>query len=163
MSEKTNLIGLTREELTEKLVAQGLEKFRAQQIWQWMYVKGATEFSQMTSIAKKQQQQLAEHFVIGRPGIAKELKSFDHTRKWLLEFKDGNKVEAVFIPEEDRGALCVSSQVGCTLSCSFCHTGTMKLVRNLRAEEILGQVLVARDGLNEWGKNRDDGSSPTSL
>ncbi len=147
MSEKTNLIGLTREELTEKLVAQGLEKFRAQQIWQWMYVKGATEFSQMTSIAKKQQQQLAEHFVIGRPGIAKELKSFDDTRKWLLEFKDGNKVEAVFIPEEDRGALCVSSQVGCTLSCSFCHTGTMKLVRNLRAEEILGQVLVARDGM----------------
>jgi 23S rRNA (adenine2503-C2)-methyltransferase len=159
MTAKTNIIGLTREELTSTLVAHGLEKFRANQIWQWVYVKGATEFSQMTSIAKKQQQQLAEHFVVGRPGIAEELKSFDHTRKWLLEFADGNKVEAVFIPEEDRGALCVSSQVGCTLSCSFCHTGTMKLVRNLRAEEILGQVLVARDGLNEWGINPEDRQS----
>src|SRR5689334_11827094 len=107
MSEKTNLIGLTREELIRKLTAIGMEKFRAQQIWQWMYVKGATEFSQMTSIAKKQQAILDEHFVVGRPGIAKELKSFDDTRKWLLEFDDGNKVEAVFIPEEDRGALCV--------------------------------------------------------
>ena len=128
MSEKTNLIGLTRDELTEKLVAVGLEKFRAKQIWHWMYVKGVTDFAQMSSIAKKQQSLLAEHFFIGRPNIAKDLKSFDHTRKWLLEFTDGNKVEAVFIPEEDRGALCVSSQVGCTLSCSFCHTGTMKLV-----------------------------------
>jgi 23S rRNA (adenine2503-C2)-methyltransferase len=157
MSEKINLIGLTRDEMTEKLVACGLEKFRAKQIWHWIYVKGATEFSAMTTIAKKQQEQLAEHFFVGRPKIAKDLKSFDHTRKWLLEFTDGNKIEAVFIPEEDRGALCVSSQVGCTLSCTFCHTGTMKLVRNLRAEEILGQVMVARDGLNEWGNQRDTG------
>lgn len=157
MTEKTHIIGLTREELTTKLKELGMEAFRAKQIWHWVYAKGVTDFGEMTTIAKKQQQQLAEHFTVHRPGIAKELKSFDETRKWLLEFKDGNKVETVFIPEEDRGALCVSSQVGCTLSCSFCHTGTMKLVRNLTAEEIIGQVLIARDGLNEWGKNRDEG------
>ncbi len=110
----------------------------------------------MTTIAKKQQALLAEHFIINRPSIAKDLTSFDGTRKWLLEFADGNKVETVFIPEDDRGALCVSSQVGCTLSCTFCHTGTMKLVRNLTAGEIIGQVLVARDGLGEWGKRRED-------
>ncbi|MFO0389179.1 MAG: 23S rRNA (adenine(2503)-C(2))-methyltransferase RlmN [Alphaproteobacteria bacterium] len=155
--EKIHLIGLARKELEGHLVANGLEKFRAGQIWQWMYVKGATEFSQMSSIAKKQQQQLSEIFTLARPGIAKNLTSFDGTRKWLLEFADKNKVEAVFIPEEDRGALCVSSQVGCTLSCSFCHTGTMKLVRNLTAGEIIAQVLVARDGLGEWGKKREDG------
>jgi 23S rRNA (adenine2503-C2)-methyltransferase len=154
---KTNLIGFTREELTEKLIAIGLEKFRAKQIWHWMYVKGATDFAQMTTIAKKQQALLAEHFTVDRPKIAKDLTSFDTTRKWLLEFDDGNKVETVFIPEEDRGALCVSSQVGCTLSCTFCHTGTMKLVRNLRAGEIIGQVMVARDGLMEWGDKREEG------
>jgi len=119
-------------------------------------VKGATDFAQMTSIAKNQHALLDEHFTLERPGIAKDLKSFDHTRKWLLEFPDGNKIETVFIPEEDRGALCVSSQVGCTLSCSFCHTGTMNLVRNLHAREIIGQVMVARDGLKEWNKKRED-------
>ena len=153
----TYIVGLTREELAEKIKEIGLERFRADQIWQWVYVKGATDFSQMTSIARKQQEILAEHFTLARPKIAKDLKSFDNTRKWLLEFNDGNKVESVFIPEEDRGALCVSSQVGCTLSCSFCHTGTMKLVRNLETREILEQVLNARDGLNEWGKARDNG------
>ncbi len=155
--EKTHLIGLTRKELEEKLVAQGIEKFRAGQIWQWMYVKGATEFAQMTSIAKKQQEQLAELFTLERPKVVKNLTSFDNTRKWLLEFDDKNRVETVFIPEEDRGALCVSSQVGCTLSCSFCHTGTMKLVRNLTAGEIIAQTLVARDTLGEWGAKRDTG------
>ncbi len=154
--QKTHLVGLTRQELIDKLVEHGLEKFRAAQIWQWMYVKGATEFSQMTSIAKKQQAQLAEIFTLERPKIAKDLTSFDATRKWLLEFPDANKVETVFIPEADRGALCVSSQVGCTLSCSFCHTGTMKLVRNLTAGEIIAQALVARDGLKEWNKRRED-------
>jgi 23S rRNA (adenine2503-C2)-methyltransferase len=148
--EKTHIIGLTREELAETLAGHGFEKFRAKQIWQWVYVKGATDFAQMSSIAKKDQQKLAELFSLARPGIAKDLTSFDSTRKWLLEFEDKNKVETVFIPEEDRGALCVSSQVGCTLSCSFCHTGTMPLVRNLTAREIIGQVLVARDGLGEW-------------
>lgn len=154
-NEKTHIIGLTREELTEKLAALGFEKFRAKQIWQWVYVKGATDFTQMTSINKAGQQKLAEHFSLERSGIDKDLTSFDGTRKWLLKFPDGNKVETVFIPEEDRGALCVSSQVGCTLSCSFCHTGTMKLVRNLTAGEIIGQVMIARDGLKEWDKPRD--------
>ncbi|MCE2926944.1 MAG: 23S rRNA (adenine(2503)-C(2))-methyltransferase RlmN [Rickettsiales bacterium] len=155
-SEKIHIIGLTREELTEKLAAHGFEPFRAKQIWQWVYVKGATDFAQMTSINKAGQAKLAEYFSIKRPGIAKDLTSFDSTRKWLLEFNDKNKIETVFIPEEDRGALCVSSQVGCTLSCSFCHTGTMKLVRNLTAAEIIGQVLIARDGLKEWNKKRED-------
>ncbi|MBI1237039.1 MAG: 23S rRNA (adenine(2503)-C(2))-methyltransferase RlmN [Alphaproteobacteria bacterium] len=157
MNNKINLIGLTREELAGLLVQNGFEKYRAGQIWQWMYVKGATDFAQMTSIAKPQQQRLSELFTLARPHIAKDLVSFDKTRKWLLEFPDKNRVETVFIPEEDRGALCVSSQVGCTLSCSFCHTGTMKLVRNLTAGEIIAQTLVARDGLGEWGKARDSG------
>ncbi|MFW0777791.1 MAG: 23S rRNA (adenine(2503)-C(2))-methyltransferase RlmN [Rickettsiales bacterium] len=156
MNDKTPIIGLTRDELTEQLTALGFEKFRAKQIWQWVYVKGATDFSQMTSINKKQQAQLAEHFTLARPGIDKDLTSFDGTRKWLLEFGDKNKIETVFIPEEDRGALCVSSQVGCTLSCTFCHTGTMNLVRNLHAREIIEQVLVARDGLGEWMKMPKD-------
>ncbi|MDE3016097.1 MAG: 23S rRNA (adenine(2503)-C(2))-methyltransferase RlmN [Pseudomonadota bacterium] len=153
---KIDIIGLTRQELTEALRAVGVEPFRAGQLWHWIYTKGATGFEQMTTIAKKQQALLAEHFTIGRPGIAKALVSFDGTRKWLLEFTDGNKVETVFIPEDDRGALCVSSQVGCTLSCTFCHTGTMRLVRNLTAGDIIGQMLIARDSLNEWGKKRED-------
>ncbi len=156
MTVKTPIIGLSRQELTEKLKDLGVEPFRAKQIWHWIYTKGATDFAQMTTIAKKQQALLAEHFTIDRPAIAKDLTSFDTTRKWLLEFPDGNKVETVFIPEDDRGALCVSSQVGCTLTCSFCHTGTQKLVRNLSAGDIVGQVLVARDGLGEWGKRRED-------
>lgn len=156
-TEKTHIIGLTREELTTKLQEVGLEAFRAKQIWQWVYVKGATDFAQMSSIAKKQQQILDDHFIIDRPKIDKDLLSFDGTRKWLLEFEDKNKVEAVFIPEEDRGALCVSSQVGCTLTCTFCHTGTQPLVRNLRARDIIGQVMVARDGLGEWGDKRING------
>jgi 23S rRNA (adenine2503-C2)-methyltransferase len=155
-NSKTHLIGLTREELAQKLAEHGFEPFRAKQIWQWMYVKGATDFAQMTSINKAGQAKLAEHFDLSRPGIDKNLTSFDGTRKWLLEFEDKNKIETVFIPEEDRGALCVSSQVGCTLSCSFCHTGTMKLVRNLTAREIISQVLIARDGLGEWSKKRED-------
>jgi len=156
MSEKKHLVGLTREELTQELTAIGMEAFRTKQIWHWMYGKGATRFDQMSSIAKKQQQQLDEHFTIARPGIDKDLTSFDGTRKWLLEFEDKNKVETVFIPESDRGALCVSSQVGCTLTCTFCHTGTQPLVRNLRPRNIIGQVMIARDGLGEWDKKRED-------
>ncbi|MEZ5690133.1 MAG: 23S rRNA (adenine(2503)-C(2))-methyltransferase RlmN [Rickettsiales bacterium] len=156
MTNKTEIIGLTRNELAAKLKEHGFEPFRAKQIWQWLYVKGATDFTQMTSIAKKQQAMLHEHFTIGRPQISCELTSFDGTRKWLLRMNDNNKVEMVFIPEEERGALCVSSQVGCTLSCSFCHTGTMPLVRNLTAYEIIGQVLVTRDSLGEWDKDRKE-------
>jgi len=156
MTNKTEIIGLTLDELKEKLVAIGVEAFRAKQIWNGVYVKGATEFSQISTIAKKQQAMLAEHFTLTRPHIARALTSVDGTRKWLLEFADKNKVETVFIPESDRGALCVSSQVGCTLTCSFCHTGTMPLVRNLTAADIIGQGLIARDGLSEWNKRRED-------
>lgn len=153
---KTSLIGLTMEELSAALSSIGCEKFRAKQVWNWMYVKGVTDFDAMSNIAKPMRENLKEHFVIGRPGIDVNLTSVDGTRKWLLEFTDGNKVEAVFIPETDRGALCVSSQVGCTLTCTFCHTGTMKLVRNLTAEEIVGQVLNARDQMGEWAKPTED-------
>lgn len=156
MMQKTHIIGLSRQELADKLKEHGFEAFRAKQVWHWVYTKGVTDFAQMTTIAKDQQRLLAEHFSIERPTIAKDLTSFDATRKWLLEFADGNKIETVFIPEEDRGALCVSSQVGCTLTCSFCHTGTMPLVRNLTAQEIISQVLMARDGLNEWKKTREE-------
>lgn len=156
MTEKTEIIGLSRGELTAKLAEYGFEAFRAKQIWHWIYVKGATDFSQMTTIAKKQHALLAEHFSLTRPKISRALTSVDGTRKWLLEFPDANKVEMVFIPEEDRGALCVSSQVGCTLTCTFCHTGTMPLVRNLTAGDIVGQILITRDGLEEWDKRRED-------
>lgn len=147
---RTNLIGLSRAELEALLASVGLEKFRTKQVWQWMYHHGVTDFDRMTNIAKPVREKLAEAFYIGRAVAEKDLLSEDGTRKWLLRFPDGNKVETVHIPEEDRGSLCVSSQVGCTLSCSFCHTGTQPLVRNLTAEEILGQVLVARDMLGEW-------------
>lgn len=147
---KINLVGLSREEMTAAFASIGLPAFRARQVWGWMYKHGVTDFSLMSSIAKPQQAQLAEYFSIERATIAVDVKSEDETRKWLLQFNDGNRAETVFIPEEDRGALCVSSQVGCTLTCTFCHTGTQPLVRNLRAAEILGQVLTARDGLNEW-------------
>jgi len=156
MSEKIQLIGLTRDELTAHLKTYGFEAFRAKQIWHWIYTKGARSFDEMTTITKDRRAVLAEHFILDRPKAVKDLTSFDGTRKWLLEFPDSNKIEAVFIPEQDRGALCVSSQVGCTLSCTFCHTGTMPLVRNLKAEEIIQQVLVARDGLGEWNKRRED-------
>ena len=154
--EKQNLIGLSREELADAVKTVGLEPFRAKQLWVWMYKHGVTSFDAMSNIAKKHQQTLDDHFTIGRAGIAKDLTSFDSTRKWLVEFADGNKVETVFIPEDDRGALCVSSQVGCTLTCTFCHTGTMKLVRNLTAAEIVSQICAARDGLAEWNKPSED-------
>jgi 23S rRNA (adenine2503-C2)-methyltransferase len=147
---KLNLVGLSRAELAAALVAVGAEKFRAKQVWQWMYGKGVADFSQMPTISKAQAALFAEHFIIARPTIDRALTSSDGTRKWLLSFPDGNKIETVHIPEDDRGALCVSSQVGCTLTCTFCHTGTMKLVRNLTAGEIVGQVMIARDGLQEW-------------
>lgn len=155
-TQKVNLIGLSKPELEAALTSVGCERFRAKQLWRWMYNKGVTDFTAMTDIAKPMQQKLAEHFIVARPQIAQNLTSTDKTRKWLLEFKDGNKVETVFIPEEDRGALCISSQVGCTLSCSFCHTGTMKLVRNLTPDEIIGQVLTARDEMGEWAKPQEE-------
>lgn len=154
--EKRNLIGLSREEMAGALASIGAEKFRTRQVWHWIYHRGVTSFAEMTSIAKPMQKQLDEHFTIDRPGVERHLTSSDGTQKWLITFKDGNKAETVHIPEEDRGALCVSSQVGCTLTCSFCHTGTQKLVRNLSASEIIGQVMLARDYIGEWPTPTED-------
>lgn len=147
---RRNLVGLSRDELKATLAEAGLEPFRARQVWQWIYWHGVTDFGRMTNIAKKTQLRLAELFVIERPQIVTEQRSVDGTRKWLLRFTDGNEAETVNIPEEDRGSVCVSSQVGCTLTCSFCHTGTQALVRNLTPDEIVGQFMVARDSYGEW-------------
>ena len=147
---KKNLIGLSREELTAELVLLGEKPFRAKQLWHWLYFRGETDFSRMTTLAKSLQATLADHFEVRRPRIVTEQLSDDGTRKWLLATEDGNEVESVYIPEEDRGALCISSQVGCTLTCSFCHTGTQRLVRNLTPGEIVGQMMVARDAYEEW-------------
>lgn len=147
---RRNLVGLSREDLKATLTEAGLEPFRAQQVWHWIYWHGLTDFGRMSNIAKKTRDKLAELFVIERPEIATEQRSVDGTRKWLLRFADGNEAETVNIPEEDRGSVCVSSQVGCTLTCSFCHTGTQPLVRNLAPDEIVGQFMVARDSYGEW-------------
>jgi 23S rRNA (adenine2503-C2)-methyltransferase len=151
---RVDLIGLSRPALREMLAAEGLApnqaKLRAKQLWHWMYNRGVTDFAAMTDIAKEQRTSFAERFVIGRPETVTAQVSIDGTRKWLLRAEDGNEFEMVFIPDADRGTLCVSSQVGCTLNCSFCHTGTMKLVRNLTVGEIVGQVMLARDALGEW-------------
>jgi 23S rRNA (adenine2503-C2)-methyltransferase len=157
---KPSLVGLSREELIEQLgligVAAHQRKMRAQQLWHWMYVRGAQSFDEMTNVSKAMRTELDRHFTVARPEIVAEQVSNDGTRKWLLRLPSGHgserphEVECVYIPETDRGTLCVSSQVGCTLNCSFCHTGTQRLVRNLTAGEIVGQVMIARDRLNDW-------------
>ena len=151
---RVELVGLPRTAIQAELEQAGLEprqaKLRAKQIWHWIYNRGVTEFAAMTDIAKAQQPWLAEHFAISRPEVAEAQVSTDGTRKWLLKTHDGHEFEMVFIPDADRGTLCVSSQVGCTLNCRFCHTGTMQLVRNLEPHEIVGQVMLARDSLGEW-------------
>lgn len=147
---RINVIGLPMEALAGYLASHKIPAFRAKQLWHWLYVRGATDFAQMDNIAKPMRGQLAEHFVIERAGVKQDQRSSDGTRKWLFGFSGGQEVETVFIPEEDRGTLCISSQVGCTLACTFCHTGTQRLVRNLNASEIIGQLLSARDLLGEW-------------
>jgi 23S rRNA (adenine2503-C2)-methyltransferase len=151
-----NLVGLSRDELAAEMVALGTAPFRARQLWHWIYHRGVKDFAAMTSLAKSFRADLAERYELVRPAEARALASIDGTRKWLLRFADGQEAECVHIPEEDRGTLCVSSQVGCTLTCKFCHTGTQRLVRNLEAAEIVGQVLVARDALGEWPSPKDD-------
>ena len=153
--QKRTLVGLSREELTQLMQEIGEPAFRARQLWHWIYHRGATDFEKMTSLAKPFRAALAERFEVGRPGVSVDRQSIDGTRKWLLKFADGQEVEAVHIPEEDRGTLCISSQVGCTLTCKFCHTGTQRLVRNLGAGEIVGQVMNARDALGEWPSPQD--------
>jgi 23S rRNA (adenine2503-C2)-methyltransferase len=148
--DQENIIGLSREEIGDRFLNLGLQKFRSGQVWHWLYHKGATSFEEMTTLSKKVRAQLGQTFSIKRPMISEKQSSADGTIKWLLQFEDGAKAETVFIPEEDRGTLCISSQVGCTLNCSFCHTGTQKLVRNLSSSELVGQILIAFDELSAW-------------
>lgn len=147
---RRNLIGLTREELEHELAALGAEKFRARQLWHWIYFRGARSFGEMTTLAKGFREGLDAHFTLARPQASRDDQSTDGTRKWLFRFPDSQEIETVHIPEEDRGALCVSSQVGCSLTCSFCHTGTQALVRNLGPGEIVAQLMAARDAIGEW-------------
>jgi len=157
---KPSLVGLSRAELADLLGELGVppaqRKMRVQQLWHWIYVRGVADFEAMTTISKEMRSQLADHFTVARPEVVAEQISNDGTRKWLLRLPSGtagenpHEVECVYIPETDRGTLCISSQVGCTLNCAFCHTGTQRLVRNLTAGEIVGQLMVARDRLNDW-------------
>src|SRR3974390_803621 len=164
---RPSLFGLPRAELADRLgeigVAPAQRKMRVQQLWHWMYFRGAKSFDEMTSVSKDTRAELAKYFTVDRPEVGAEQVSNDGTRKWLLRLPSGDsnerahEVECVYIPETDRGTLCVSSQVGCTLNCAFCHTGTQRLVRNLTAGEIVGQVMVARDRLNDWA-DRENGT-----
>ena len=151
---KANLVGMTREQMRDALIAAGTPekaaKMRVGQVWQWVYHWGVRDFDRMTNLAKDYRSLLAENFVLEVPEIVTKQVSTDGTRKYLVRIAGGHEVEVVYIPETDRGTLCISSQVGCTLTCTFCHTGTQKLVRNLTAAEIVGQVMLARDDLNEW-------------
>ena len=153
---KRELVGLSKDQIRAELEAAGLEpkqaRLRAKQVWHWIYNRGVSDFVNMSDIAKPQRPWFAERFVISRPEVVEAQVSSDGTRKWLLKTHDGHDFEMVFIPDADRGTLCVSSQVGCTLNCRFCHTGTMQLVRNLEPAEIVGQVMLARDALGEWPK-----------
>ncbi len=160
---RPNLVGLTRDQMRAALVAAGTPErqanMRTGQIWQWIYQKGVRDFAAMTNLAKPFRAMLAESFAIALPEVVRREVSADGTRKYLVRIAGGHEVETVYIPEEGRGTLCISSQVGCTLTCSFCHTGTQKLVRNLTAAEIVGQIMLARDDLGEWpapGRNPKD-------
>ena len=148
-----NLIGLSKKFLAEKLIEIGEKPFRAKQIWNWIYARGALSFEEMTNISKETRMVLAKHFTISRPEISKDIIASDGTRKWLVKFSDCKEVEVVYIPEETRGTLCISSQVGCTLACKFCHTGTQTWVRNLEASEIISQIMIAKDLIKDWDKN----------
>ncbi len=147
---KTNLLGLTKAEIKSLLNEINLPNFRASQIWNWIYRSGTVDFKEMTNISKELRSLLSKNFNIWRPKISSTHQSQDGTIKWLLKLDDGNEVETVWIPDEERGTLCISSQVGCTLTCKFCHTGTQRLVRNLSSSEIVGQVMLAMDQLKDW-------------
>ena len=147
---KTPIIGLSKEELAQILANMGEKPFRLKQIWQWIYFKGVQSFDEMTNLSKDLRVKLNEKFILTRPKIVTEQISRDKTHKWLLEFDDGQRIETVYIPELDRGAVCISTQVGCAMGCKFCHTGSQKLTRNLTAGEIVVQFMVARDAYKEW-------------
>lgn len=151
---KRNILELSFLEIEKIISLTRSEKFCAKQIWSWIYGAGIKSFSEMSNLPKNLRQELDQNYTIERLIISKDVVSFDETRKWLVELKDGNKVETVFIPEENRGTLCISSQVGCTLACKFCFTGTQLLVRNLEFNEIIGQILIAKDLLIDWNKKQ---------
>lgn len=155
MQVKKQILGISKENLQTELSDLGFESYRIKQIWSWIYVQGVTSFDQMTNISADKRKLLDANYTLERALVSRELISFDETRKWLLKFIDGNEIEAVFIPEEERGTLCVSSQVGCTLTCKFCHTGTQKLVRNLTANEIVAQFMHAKDSFSDWPANKE--------
>jgi 23S rRNA (adenine2503-C2)-methyltransferase len=168
---RRNIVGLSRVQLTDVLADVGVtekqRRMRMRQLWHWMYNRGVTDFSVMTDISKDMQRKLDEAFVIARPEVVTEQISSDGTRKWLLRLAPDEKgarheIETVYIPEEDRGTLCISSQVGCTLTCTFCHTGTQKLVRNLTAGEIAGQIMLARDKIKDWPSDLEVNPQPPS-
>ena len=154
--QKINLVGVSFGELEAKLMALGLPKFRAKQVWRWIWRHGLTNFDEMSDLSKPVRKLLGMQFSADRPAVSKRLQSVDGTIKWLLRFPDGNEAECVYIPDKTRGTLCISSQVGCTLTCSFCHTGTQKLVRNLTVAEICGQVLLAMDELDDWPSGKPE-------
>ena len=154
--QRVPLLGLSAAELEQAVVAAGLPKFRARQLWRWVWRHGLTSFEEMSDLGKPVRQTFSEMFSLARPAVTSRMVSSDGTIKWLLRFPDGNEAETVYIPDRDRGTLCVSSQVGCTLTCSFCHTGTQKLVRNLTAGEITGQVMLAMDELGDWPAGKPD-------
>ena len=158
--DKIDLIGLSLNEISETLINKGLikakETFRSKQLWHWLYFRGETDFEKMTTVSKDLRKKLKDHFIIQRPKVKSHQISKDGTQKWLIKFPDGSEIETVFIPDGDRGTLCVSSQVGCTLNCTFCHTGTQKLVRNLSSQEIVSQMVIAKDSLSEWNKTKRD-------
>ena len=163
VSERKNLIGLSRAELADEMAAFGEKPFRVKQLWHWIYYRGVTDFAAMTTLSKPLRARLAEHYSLDRPHVARHQVSEDRTQKWLLKVADGHLIESVHIPEEDRGALCMSSQVGCTLTCTFCHTGTQRLVRNLTPGEIVGQFMLARDTLDEWPTPSDGGRQLSNI
>lgn len=144
------IIGLSKDELSAALAEMGEKPFRAKQVWQWLYVQGAKSFDEMTNLSKDLRAKLAERFTLSRPKIITEQVSADKTHKWLLEFADGQRIETVFIPEDERGAVCVSTQVGCAVGCKFCHTGSQKITRNLTAGEIISQFMLVKDVYGEW-------------
>ena len=150
---KKNLTHLNKKDLEAAVVALGEKSFRAKQIWNWIFARGVKSFDEMTNISKEIRETLAQNFSLNRPEISKDILSSDGTRKWLVKFSDCKEVEVVYIPEETRGTLCISSQVGCTLACKFCHTGTQTWVRNLEFHEIVAQILIAKDLIGDWDKN----------
>ena len=156
MTEKIELTNLSKEELVAEITKIGEKSFRAKQLWQWIYFRGVTDFNLMSNLSLSLRQKLSENYTITRPKIVTEQISVDRTHKWLLEFKDGERVEMVYIPEKDRGAVCISTQVGCAMGCKFCHTGSQKFTRNLTVSEIVGQFMVARDVYNEWPSPTDE-------